>query len=123
MTTRSPALDGLRAIVVSLVVMHHWTDWACAIGFGNIGVQLFFVLSGFLITRLLLGMRDRYVAGEATMGSLSASFQLSRIARIWPVALSHPGTGVRRRQPVRAAGRYDLACAVCLERAVFPARS
>jgi peptidoglycan/LPS O-acetylase OafA/YrhL len=85
---RCVQLDGLRAIAVALVMMHHWTDWGqtIGIGFGNIGVQLFFVLSGFLITRILLGMRDRYLAGEATMASLLVSFQLSRIARIWPVA-------------------------------------
>jgi peptidoglycan/LPS O-acetylase OafA/YrhL len=85
---RSVQLDSLRAIAVSLVVMHHWTDCgpAMGVGLGNIGVQLFFVLSGFLITRILLGMRGRHLAGEATMGSLLASFQLSRIARIWPVA-------------------------------------
>jgi peptidoglycan/LPS O-acetylase OafA/YrhL len=84
--TRSAELDSLRAIAVSLVVVHHWTDWGPAIGLGNIGVQLFFVLSGFLISRILLGMRDRYLAGEATIGSLLGSFQLSRITRIWPVA-------------------------------------
>ena len=80
---RSAQLDSLRAIAVALVAMHHWTDWgpAIGIGLGNIGVQLFFMLSGFLITRILLGMRDRHFAGEATMGRLLASSQLSRIAR------------------------------------------
>jgi peptidoglycan/LPS O-acetylase OafA/YrhL len=88
MNTRTPAFDSLRAIAVALVVIHHWTAWGPAIGisFGNIGVQLFFVLSGFLITRILLGIRDRYLAGETSVASQLTSFQLSRIARIWPVA-------------------------------------
>jgi peptidoglycan/LPS O-acetylase OafA/YrhL len=46
-----PALDGVRAIAITLVVVHH------TIGFpvtGFFGVDMFFVLSGFLITTLLL---------------------------------------------------------------------
>jgi peptidoglycan/LPS O-acetylase OafA/YrhL len=46
-----PALDGLRAISIALVVSYH------AFGFpmgGAAGVDVFFVLSGFLITRLLV---------------------------------------------------------------------
>lgn len=86
--TRSAQLDSLRGIAVSLVVAHHWTDWGRGIqgGIGNTGVQLFFVLSGFLITGILLSMRNRYLASEASMGRLLSDFHLSRIARIWPVA-------------------------------------
>jgi peptidoglycan/LPS O-acetylase OafA/YrhL len=51
---RRPQLDALRGIAALLVVVHHWTTWGHAIGLGNIGVQLFFVLSGFLITGILL---------------------------------------------------------------------
>jgi peptidoglycan/LPS O-acetylase OafA/YrhL len=52
-----PGLDGLRAIAVSLVVASH-----LAIPYtmgGGIGVDIFFVLSGFLITALLLEERER----------------------------------------------------------------
>ena len=49
---RLPALDGVRGIAILLVLAYH-ANW---IGSGWIGVQWFFVLSGFLITRLLLGM-------------------------------------------------------------------
>jgi peptidoglycan/LPS O-acetylase OafA/YrhL len=55
---RALQLDALRGIAVSLVVVHHWTSWGSSLGLGNIGVQLFFVLSGFLITRILLSARD-----------------------------------------------------------------
>ena len=51
-----PALDGIRAVAISLVVGLH------VFGFpvdGGLGVDLFFVLSGFLITTLLLEERDR----------------------------------------------------------------
>jgi peptidoglycan/LPS O-acetylase OafA/YrhL len=50
-TSRLPALDGLRAIAVAAVFFYH----AGVSGVpGDLGVQLFFVLSGFLITRLLI---------------------------------------------------------------------
>src|SRR5205807_8424688 len=57
-----PGLDGLRAIAVSLVVASHLAIPHAA--GGGIGVDIFFVLSGFLITALLLQerVRDRHVA-------------------------------------------------------------
>jgi peptidoglycan/LPS O-acetylase OafA/YrhL len=52
-----PALDGLRAVAVALVVASHLAiPYA---GGGVIGVDIFFVLSGFLITSLLLEERSR----------------------------------------------------------------
>ena len=45
------ALDGLRAVGVSAVVIYHF--WPQAMPGGWAGVDLFFVLSGFLITRIL----------------------------------------------------------------------
>lgn len=46
-----PVLDGLRGLAVTAVVAHHlgWLDG------GFLGVDLFFALSGFLITTLLVG--------------------------------------------------------------------
>lgn len=49
-----PGLDGLRAIAILLVFAYH----GHLIEFGWAGVQLFFVLSGFLITGILLDMKD-----------------------------------------------------------------
>jgi peptidoglycan/LPS O-acetylase OafA/YrhL len=86
MKPRAPQLDSIRAIAVSLVVVHHWADWAHGLGLGNIGVQLFFVLSGFLITGILLKARVRLQSGPISILATLATFHLSRIARIWPVA-------------------------------------
>jgi peptidoglycan/LPS O-acetylase OafA/YrhL len=53
---RAPALTGIRAVAIGLVILVH-TNISVAQG-GWIGVDVFFVLSGFLITALLLNERD-----------------------------------------------------------------
>jgi peptidoglycan/LPS O-acetylase OafA/YrhL len=54
-----PALDGVRALAITLVVLRHATGFPAD---GALGVDIFFVLSGFLITSLLLDERVRYGA-------------------------------------------------------------
>ncbi len=54
---RLPGLDGLRAIAVLAVVVYH-ADLGWLPG-GFLGVDVFFVISGFLITTLLLAERER----------------------------------------------------------------
>jgi len=48
------SLDGLRGVAVSLVVLFHYGLFPA----GWVGVQIFFVLSGYLITTILLGEKD-----------------------------------------------------------------
>lgn len=48
----APALDGLRAVAVLAVMLYH--GGVAVAGGGFLGVDMFFVLSGFLITTLLL---------------------------------------------------------------------
>ncbi|GAB3920176.1 acyltransferase [Kribbella albertanoniae] len=74
---RFPALDGLRAIAALMVVVFHnqGPDWLQ----GWIGVQIFFVISGFLITTLMLREEDR--SGRISF----KKFYARRIFRILPV--------------------------------------
>jgi peptidoglycan/LPS O-acetylase OafA/YrhL len=71
-----PALDGLRAIAV-LVVMAYHAELAWASG-GFLGVDLFFVLSGFLITTLLL--RELATTGRVDL----VGFWTRRLRRLVP---------------------------------------
>ncbi len=55
--SRLPGLDGLRAVAVLAVIVYHaGLGWLPG---GFLGVDVFFVISGFLITTLLLAERDR----------------------------------------------------------------
>jgi len=60
---RIPELDGIRGIAIILVIGCHYEVFARQIWglpkFGWVGVDIFFVLSGFLITSVLLNLRGR----------------------------------------------------------------
>ena len=58
---RIQELDGLRGIAVLAVLSEHYMAWLPQIGsrYGWLGVDLFFVLSGFLITGILLDLRKK----------------------------------------------------------------
>ena len=71
-----PGLDGVRAIAFLMVFALH-TDYFY---FGWVGVQLFFVLSGFLITDILLRMKEKFGAGD-----YFKKFYGRRFLRIFPL--------------------------------------
>ncbi|HEY3820819.1 MAG TPA: acyltransferase [Polyangiaceae bacterium] len=78
-TSRFSSLDGLRCLAVVPVVWHHSTPRPPSglLGRGPLGVDLFFAISGFLITTLLLRERRR---GELSVGR----FYARRALRIFP---------------------------------------
>jgi peptidoglycan/LPS O-acetylase OafA/YrhL len=72
---RIPQLDGLRALAVGLVVIDHSVPWFAG---GGVGVNIFFVLSGYLITSLLLSEREK------TGGTRFGMFYMRRVLRLYP---------------------------------------
>jgi peptidoglycan/LPS O-acetylase OafA/YrhL len=81
-TTRYlPGLDGLRCLAILPVIWHHATPRPLPgiLGKGAVGVDLFFALSGFLITTLLL--RERRARGSISLGA----FYARRSLRIFPL--------------------------------------
>ncbi|HTR75106.1 MAG TPA: acyltransferase family protein, partial [Solirubrobacterales bacterium] len=73
-----PGLDGLRAISVVAVLLYHYRDDRSLLRGGFLGVEVFFVISGYLITALLLAERRR-----TTSVSLR-NFWLRRARRLLP---------------------------------------
>lgn len=82
---RKVALDGLRALAVGGVLVNHYIPESSPVQFlpwGSLGVQLFFVISGFLITGILLDMRP---GGEpAPLRHALRIFYMRRFLRIFP---------------------------------------
>lgn len=74
-----PSLDGLRAVSISIVLLAHFVDGK--IFPGGLGVYFFFIISGFLITRLLLAEQD--VTGTVAL----KAFYARRICRLYPVII------------------------------------
>jgi peptidoglycan/LPS O-acetylase OafA/YrhL len=71
-------IDGLRAVSILLVVGYHALPWLVPGGF--VGVDIFFVISGFLITRIIL---TQLKAGTFS----SMEFYARRIRRIFPALI------------------------------------
>ena len=77
-----PDIDGLRAIAVTLVLVYHAFPKAAPGGF--VGVDVFFVISGFLITGII---EDQIAAGRFSI----ANFYQRRIRRIFPALICISG--------------------------------
>ena len=82
---RIPSLDGLRAISISLVIAGHLANWGHLPLFlrqyANLGVRIFFVISGYLITTILLREHAR------TETISLRDFYVRRAYRIFPAAM------------------------------------
>ena len=76
-------LDGLRALAVIAVMISHWVyiDFIKKLGLGFLGVNLFFVLSGFLITEILL----KQIYKKENEIEILKKFYIKRTLRIFPI--------------------------------------
>ena len=105
-----PALDGLRGVAILVIMVHHFVTMPTARGFdipfvlaakaGWAGVDLFFVLSGFLITGILIDSRG--AAGYAR------AFYARRALRILPLYMATVAV-LTISLPITA--RFDPECA------------
>lgn len=83
-----PHLDGIRAFAVGGVILEHWAsglprpirETVARLDLGGWGVECFFVLSGFLITLLLLNSKERTPSFATALGH----FYSRRALRIFP---------------------------------------
>ena len=78
-----PAIDGLRFLALLLVLVSHWCHeyWRIdEIPVGATGVDIFFVISGFLITGILLHYKETAKTGKAL-----GTFFMRRVLRIFPL--------------------------------------
>jgi peptidoglycan/LPS O-acetylase OafA/YrhL len=82
---RIPSLDGVRAIAILLVMWGHWAEVrfhsAIAGAYASLGRRIFFVLSGYLITMLLMKELDKTSTIELRR------FYVRRAYRILPAAI------------------------------------
>lgn len=125
---RIPSLDGLRAVSIGLVLFSHLLGTRNFFGrgvlavtgdLGNLGVRCFFVISGFLITKLLL--RELEETGAISL----KRFYLRRSFRIFPafyvclgaIAVLHGlGFVALNRYDLITAGTYTVNYRSALER-------
>lgn len=107
--TYLPHIDGLRAVAVVAVVLFHL--FPHAIPSGYIGVDVFFVISGYVITKSLLANRS------ATLVAFLASFYARRVRRLLPALVACVSISIlgywrfsilpRRLLPKRESQRYS----------------
>jgi peptidoglycan/LPS O-acetylase OafA/YrhL len=81
-------LDSLRFFAVSLVLIAHWAHglpYVERLRFSSIGVDLFFVISGFLISLQLYDFKSALENQRVTFGKTLKVFYVRRILRIFPL--------------------------------------
>src|SRR5215217_8319326 len=78
-------LDGIRFIAIALVLVEHLFVEVNSVPVGATGVTIFFVLSGFLISRILLKSRDKNYDTPGGFKKYLSKFLIRRTIRIFPV--------------------------------------
>jgi peptidoglycan/LPS O-acetylase OafA/YrhL len=117
-----PDIDGLRAVAVTAVVAYHaFPQWAPG---GFVGVDVFFVISGFLITRIIASERDagtfRFLDfyQRRARRILPAYFVMTAVVALVALAILLPAE-LRNFGAVLAASNLFLTNAVLAQTAVY----
>lgn len=116
-TLHRPEIDGLRAIAVLAVVFYHFG--VPGFGGGFVGVDIFFVISGFLIGGLL--WREKQATGRLALGA----FFMRRIRRLAPAyfvmaaAVLAVGTAILLPGDFRETAKGVIAATVYLSNILF----
>ena len=102
-----PDLDGLRAVAVGLVIATH-ANWPWTNNGGDVGVTAFFVLSGFLITTILMGQQERHGRIDVV------AFYRRRIIRLAPALLGLLAFTIVFGIAIGPHSEWQLGLASCL---------
>ncbi len=84
--TYMPKLDGLRAIAAIMVLIAHYLEdlkSSVSFSYGGNGVQIFFTISGFLITYILISQKNKLISISKMKQILI--FMLKRALRLFPI--------------------------------------
>ena len=82
---RLAQLDGLRGLAILGVLGNHFEQYYGNFQSGWLGVSLFFVLSGFLITRILINQKNLIVENASGFLHAFKTFYIRRAFRIFPL--------------------------------------
>ena len=109
-----PGLDGMRALaVVAVMIYHANSSWLPG---GFLGVEMFFVISGYLITLLLIAERERDYGISLTdfwirraRRLLPAVFVLMTLLTIWTAIFERDALGQLRGDVIAGEPRQNAA--------------
>jgi peptidoglycan/LPS O-acetylase OafA/YrhL len=79
------SLDGLRFLAVIFVLLDHWTNYRLGFPASYFGVSLFFVLSGYLITNILIKAKTADNINKRSHWKSLKLFYIRRTLRIFPI--------------------------------------
>lgn len=100
-----PQLDSLRALAVLGVFVQHFLSqgniFVSTVPLGDLGVRMFFVLSGFLITGILLNARAGIRSGSISKATTTWHFYMRRFLRLFPVFYVSLAVGLIFSQELR----------------------